>query len=114
MRSERPLAAARKGGSRFPVPSCSMSRTLLIICEEVRMKSFLLVCIVCLGPFRLLADAHGPAFGYATSAFGAGDSSIESVAMYRAGVTMLGPRFSYGLNENLQLSISAPFHLNHG
>ncbi len=78
------------------------------------MKGILLLCIISLGPFRLWADGHGPAFGYATSTLGAGNSSIETVSMYRSGVTMLGPRFSYGLNENLQLSVSAPFHLNHG
>ena len=78
------------------------------------MKRILLLCVVCLGPLRLWADAHGPTFGYATSTLGAGNSSIETVAMYRSGTTMLGPRFSYGVNENLQFSISAPFHLNHG
>lgn len=27
---------------------------------------------------------------------------------------MLGPEFSYGIRENVQISFSAPFHLNHG
>jgi hypothetical protein len=27
---------------------------------------------------------------------------------------MFGPEFSYGIKENLQISFSAPFHLNHG
>lgn len=79
-----------------------------------KMKRVFFLCVACLGPSQLLADAHGPTFGYGTTTLGAGNSSIETVAMYRSGVAMLGPRFSYGLNENLQLSISAPFHLTHG
>ena len=79
-----------------------------------KMKRLFFLGVVCLGASRLLADAHGPTFGYATSTLGAGNSSIETAAMYRSAATMLGPRFSYGLNENLQLSFSAPFHINHG
>jgi hypothetical protein len=60
------------------------------------------------------ADAHGPAFGYSTTVLGAGDTGIELAVMRRLGTTMLGPVVSYGLRQNLQLSVSAPFHLNHG
>ena len=45
---------------------------------------------------------------------GKGDSSVESALMWRAGVAMIGPRLAYGVTGNFQLSISAPFHLNHG
>jgi hypothetical protein len=34
--------------------------------------------------------------------------------MWRSGTAMTGPKFSYGWKENLQVSVSAPFHLNHG
>jgi len=59
-------------------------------------------------------DAHGPAFGYSTTVLGVGDISIELAIMRRLGTTMLGPEVSYGLRQNLQLSVSAPFHVNHG
>jgi len=59
-------------------------------------------------------DGHGPAFGYSTTILGVGDSSIETSLMWRSGVAMISPKYSYGWKENLQISISAPFHLNHG
>jgi hypothetical protein len=62
----------------------------------------------------LWGDAHGPAFGYSTSVLGVGDVGVEVAVMRRLGTNMLGPDVSYGLRQNLQLSISAPFHLNHG
>lgn len=34
--------------------------------------------------------------------------------MWRSGVTMFGPQFCYGLADNLQFSVSAPFHVDHG
>jgi len=78
------------------------------------MKRVVFLCVCCLGAIRGWADAHGPAFGYSTTTLGSGDSSIETVAMWRGGVAMIGPRFSYGVTENLQFSISAPFDVNHG
>ena len=62
----------------------------------------------------LWADGHGPAFGYATTTLGAGDTSVETALMWRSGVAMIAPLVSYGATENLQFSVSAPFHLNHG
>jgi hypothetical protein len=77
------------------------------------MLKFIL-CTLCLGAMPVWADGHGPAFGYSTTLLGQGDSSIETSLMWRSGVAMIGPKFSYGWKENLQISISAPFHLNHG
>ena len=34
--------------------------------------------------------------------------------MWRSGVAIVSPSFSYGVTGNVQLSVSAPFHLNHG
>ncbi len=70
--------------------------------------------VFCLSAAPLSADGHGPAFGYSTTVLGVGDSSIETSLMWRSGVAMIGPQVSYGWRENLQISISAPFHLNHG
>jgi hypothetical protein len=78
------------------------------------MKRVVFLCVCLLGAIRGWADAHGPAFGYSTTTLGSGDSSIETVAMWRGGVAMVGPQFSYGVTENLQFSVSAPFDLNHG
>jgi hypothetical protein len=74
---------------------------------------------VLLSLFSLIAvhawgDGHGPAFGYSTATLGLGDMSFETTVMWRDGVTMLGPRLSYGLKENLQISFSSPVHLEHG
>jgi hypothetical protein len=62
----------------------------------------------------LWADGHGPAFGLATTVLGAGDASVETALMWRSGVAMISPILSYGVTGNLQLSVSGPFHLNHG
>jgi hypothetical protein len=78
------------------------------------MKRVIFLCVCCLSTIQVWADGHGPAFGYSTTTLGSGDSSIETVLMWRSGVAMLGPRFSYGVTENLQFSISAPFELNYG
>ncbi len=78
------------------------------------MKRVVFLCVCLLGAIRGWADAHGPAFGYSTTTLGSGDSSIETVAMGRGGVAMIGPLFSYGVTENFQFSVSAPFHVNHG
>jgi hypothetical protein len=72
-----------------------------------------------LGAFLLsacvvLADGHGPAFGFGTAVLGAGDTSVETQYMWRSGVSMFGPEISYGLTGNTQISFSAPFHLDHG
>jgi hypothetical protein len=71
-------------------------------------------CALIIGATRVMADGHGPAFGYSTATLGLGESSIETALMWRAGVAMVGPRVSFGVKPNFQLSLSGPFHLNHG
>lgn len=66
------------------------------------------------GVLRLWADGHGPAFGLSTATLGAGDASLGTAMMWRSGVYMLAPYFSYGVTGNFQVSVSSPFHLNHG
>ena len=78
------------------------------------MRRVVFLCVCLLGTIPGWADAHGPAFGYSTTTLGSGNSSIENVMMWRGGVAMVGPRFSYGVTENFQFSVSAPFHVNHG
>jgi hypothetical protein len=73
-----------------------------------------LVCVFCFSTMQAWGDGHGPAFGYSTAILGAGDSSVETELMWRSGTAMIAPRFSFGINENVQFSISAPLHLNHG
>ena len=72
------------------------------------------VSMFCLSAIIAWADGHGPAFGYGTTVLGAGDGSVEMALTWRSGVAMLGPAASYGVTENLQVSVSAPFHLDHG
>src|SRR6202453_394112 len=78
------------------------------------MKRVVFLCVCCLCTLQVWADGHGPAFGYSTTTLGSGDSSIETELTWRSGVAMIGPRFSYGVTENLQFSISAPFDINYG
>ncbi|HTP34108.1 MAG TPA: hypothetical protein VMJ75_18145 [Candidatus Acidoferrales bacterium] len=73
-----------------------------------------LAAALCLSALCLWADGHGPAFGFSTATLGAGDSSAGTAMMWRSGVVMLSPYFSYGITGNVQISISSPFHLNHG
>lgn len=40
--------------------------------------------------------------------------SIGTEFMWRSGVAMFGPQFSYGIKENLQISVSAPFDVGYG
>lgn len=68
----------------------------------------------CLSAAIAWADGHGPAFGYGTAVLGAGDTSVATAFMWRSGVTMLGPMVSYGVTGDIQLSVSSPFHLDHG
>src|SRR6202011_3350489 len=63
---------------------------------------------------RLYAVGHGPAFGYSPATLGRGDSSLDTAFMWRSGVPMIAPMFTYGVTENIQLSLSSPFHLQHG
>jgi hypothetical protein len=90
----------------IPGPGCRLV-------SSWRTLGFVL-CAVCLGAAPVWGDGHGPAFGYSTTVLGVGDTSIETTLMWRSGVAMIGPQVSYGLRQNLQLSISAPFHLNQG
>ncbi len=75
------------------------------------MKFLLLFCVVASSAW---ADGHGPVFGYGTAILGAGDIGVGSGLMWRSGVTMVGPLISYGLTSSVQLSLSTPFHLDHG
>jgi hypothetical protein len=78
------------------------------------MKYILFLCVFVLTTLPVLADGHGPAFGFSTATLGTGDSSVETGLMWRAGVAMISPRVSYGIKPNFQLSVSSPVHLNHG
>jgi len=71
-------------------------------------------CLIFSGEKAVRADGHGPLFGYSTTILGLGDASIGTEVDWRSGVYMLGPVFAYGAKPNLQISISAPFHLDHG
>jgi hypothetical protein len=62
----------------------------------------------------LWADGNGPAFGFSTATLGSGETSVGTELMWRSGVWMLAPQVTYGFTPNLQISISAPFHLDHG
>ena len=73
-----------------------------------------ILCVLCLSALPAWGDGHGPAFGYSTTLLGLGDSSVESSFMWRSGTAMIGTQYSYGWKQNLQLSITAPFHLDHG
>jgi hypothetical protein len=78
-----------------------------------RRDLLLLSFLLWLSAQPVWADGHGPAFGFSTATLGSGDASIETTVMWRSGVVMIAPMVSYGLKENLQISLSAPFHLNH-
>jgi len=68
----------------------------------------------CLSAVCLWADGHGPAFGYATTVLGAGDTSVGTALMWRSGVAMISPLLSYGVTGNFQVSFSAPLDVNYG
>jgi hypothetical protein len=70
--------------------------------------------LLCLNAICLWADGHGPAFGFSTAILGAGDSSVGTAMMWRGGVAMIAPEVAYSWNGNVQYSLSAPFHQNHG
>jgi hypothetical protein len=74
----------------------------------------LALCLICLSSVPAWGDGEGPAFGYSTAILGPGNTSVETTFMWRSGVTMLGPRVTFGLMPNLQISVSAPFHVDHG
>jgi hypothetical protein len=62
------------------------------------------------------ATGHGPAFGLATPTLPEGAFSLDVGAMGRfsgdgVGEAMLRPMLGYGLNEDLELSLSAPLPL---
>ena len=73
-----------------------------------------ILCAFFLSAACLWADGHGPAFGYATTLLGAGDSSVGTALMWRSGVAMISPLVAYGITENFQISFSAPFDVNYG
>ena len=77
-------------------------------------SSSVVVCVLCVAALPAMGDGHGPAFAFSTATLGAGDVDIETDVMWRARSYMLAPRVSYGVRENLQISFSSPFHLNHG
>lgn len=92
------------------IHACSIFGCKLI--PLTRWLRFILCGVLLVSP--VFADGHGPAFGYSTTILGVGDSSLETSLMWRSGMAMIAPKFTYGWKENLQVSISAPFDLNHG
>jgi hypothetical protein len=74
----------------------------------------LFICMFVLAASPVWADGHGPAFAFSTATLASGDSSVETGLVWRAGVTMVGPRVSYGIKPDFQISVSSPIHLNHG
>jgi hypothetical protein len=74
----------------------------------------LILCAFSFAGVPAWGDGHGPAFAYSTATLGLGDASIETSLMWRSGAIMFGPRVSYGIKQNLQISFSSPFHINHG
>jgi hypothetical protein len=72
------------------------------------------VSLVCLIATPAWADGHSPAFAFSTAILGKGDASFETELMWRSGTVMFGPRVSYGISQNFQISVSSPFHINHG
>lgn len=78
------------------------------------VKTKAIFCLFCLSAIPAWGDGHGPAFGISTTTLGSGDASVETVVTWRSGVAMIGPQFSYGIRENLQISVSAPFDINQG
>lgn len=70
--------------------------------------------LICLIPVSAWGDGHGPAFAYSTATLGSGDASFETAFMWRSGSIMFGPRVSYGIRQNLQISFAAPFDITHG
>jgi hypothetical protein len=77
-------------------------------------KTKAILCLLCLSAVPAWGDGHGPAFGFSTTTLGSGDASVETAVTWRSGVAMIGPQFSYGIRENVQLSVSAPFDINQG
>ncbi len=67
-----------------------------------------------LNPVSAWGDGHGPAFAYSTATLGKGDASFETAMMWRDGSVMFGPRVTYGLRPNLQISFSSPFDVTLG
>jgi hypothetical protein len=82
--------------------------------RPTRIHCAVFTCVFTMSVAPIMADGHGPAFGYSTATLGFGESSIETGLMWRAGVLMFGPRVSFGVKPNFQLSFSAPIHLTHG
>jgi len=61
------------------------------------------------------AQAHGPTYGLATPTLGKGGWSLDLAAMGRAvgdkAVVMTRPMLSYGITEDVQVSVSLPMRL---
>ena len=66
-------------------------------------------------PATLAAQGHGPVYGLSTPTLGRGAWSVDATGMGRiagdAAMIMARPMVSYGLMEDLQLSVSAPIRL---
>ncbi|GIW72791.1 MAG: hypothetical protein KatS3mg102_2333 [Planctomycetota bacterium] len=64
-----------------------------------------------------VASGHGPVFGLATPTLGKGGWSLDVGAMYRSAAdarlhaAMLKPMLSYGITEDVQISLSLPVPL---
>jgi hypothetical protein len=78
------------------------------------LRSSLIALAVSLAVVPAMADGHGASFAFSTATLGAGDTGIETGVMWRSGTYMLAPHVTYGVSENLQVSFSSPFHVNHG
>jgi hypothetical protein len=67
------------------------------------------------GAAPLAAQGHGPVYGLSTPTLGRGGWSLDVAAMGRRvggeGAAMVRPMLSYGLTEDLQLSLSVPLPL---
>ncbi|MGH7477005.1 MAG: hypothetical protein ACRELD_11995 [Longimicrobiales bacterium] len=70
-----------------------------------------LAALLCLGA-DVAAQGHGPAYALSTPTLGAGGWSLDIALMARwseAGTnSMVRPMFSYGITEDVQLSVSVP------
>jgi hypothetical protein len=85
--------------------------------RPIRLVGFALVSAM---SGTALGSGHGPVYGLATPTLGKGGWSLDVAAMYRlagdvsdanAHAAMLRPMLSYGLTEDVQLSLSLPMPL---
>lgn len=74
-----------------------------------------LIALAAALPSMARANGHGPVYGLATPTLGAGAFSLDVAAMGRIGGSgdraLLRPMLSYGITQDLQLSLSLPMPL---